>query len=205
MNIIVFGASGKTGKIVIENALRQEYNVTAFVRDSSKLSISDTKLTIIEGDATDQDAVAKAIKGQNIVISCLGANNGLGKTTALHEMTTNIVAAMKAHHVPQIIYVASAGIDKEIPGLSGKLMMKMLGNVLNDHRNAVQVIKENIPYYTIVRPLGLNDQPFTGSYRETATGIPEKGRRISRADVADFIIRAITDPSYKNQSISIAD
>lgn len=205
MNIIIFGASGKTGKIVVENALQQKYNVTAFVRDSSKLSISDKNLTIIEGDAANQEAVAKAIEGQNIVISCLGANNGLGKTTVLHEMTINIVAGMKTHHVQQIIYVASAGIDKEIPGLSGKLMMKMLGNVLKDHRNAVQVIKENIPHYTIVRPLGLNDQPFTGSYRETATGIPEKGRRISRADVADFIIRAITDSAYKNQSISIAD
>lgn len=205
MNIIIFGASGKTGKIVVENALQQKYNVTAFVRDSSKLSISDENLTIIEGDAANQEAVAKAIEGQNIVISCLGANNGLGKTTVLHEMTINIVAGMKAHHVQQIIYVASAGIDKEIPGLSGKLMMKMLGNVLKDHRNAVQIIKENIPHYTIVRPLGLNDQPFTGSYRETATGIPEKGRRISRADVADFIIRAITDSAYKNQSISIAD
>lgn len=205
MKIIVFGASGKTGRLVVNEALQNGYEVTAFVRDTGKLPITHNHLTIIQGDATNQEAIRNALKGQDLVISCLGANNGLGKTTVLYEMTANIVNGMKAHNISRIIYVASAGIDREIPGISGKIVMKTLANVLEDHRNAVQVIKENISHYTIVRPMGLTDNTFTGAYREAKTGIPDKGRSISRADVADFILRAITDESYKNQSVALAN
>ena len=204
MKVIVFGASGRTGKLVVEKALENGYNVTAFVRDANKLSLSHSSLTVIQGDGTKIEDVSNAIKEQNVVISCLGANNGLGKTTILHEMTKNIVQGMKENQVSKIIYVASAGIEKEIPGIMGKIVMKTLGNVLEDHRNAVKVIKENVPYYTIVRPMGLTEGPFTGTYREATVGIPPKARSISRADVADFIIRAIKTEAYKNQSVSIA-
>ena len=205
VKIIIFGASGKTGKLVVEATLEGGHEVTAFVRDPSKLTIQHANLNIIKGQATEQRAVSDAIKGKELVISCLGSDNGLKKTTILHEMTSNIVAGMKEHNVSRIIYTASAGIDNEIPGIIGKIMMKLLGNVLEDHYNAVAEIKKNSLTYTIVRPLGLTDNPYTGKYREAMTGIPEKGRLISRADVADFIIRAITDEQYLNQSVAISN
>ena len=205
MNVIIFGANGKTGRLVVEKLLEGGHEVTAFVRDSSKLKIQDAHLHITEGQATNKKAVRDAINGKELVISCLGSDKGLKKTTILHEMTSNIVAAMKEHNVTRIIYMASAGIDNEIPGVIGKITTMLLGNVLKDHRNAVEEIKKNKLVYTIARPLSLTDHPYTGKYREAKTGIPEKGRSISRADVADFIIRAMTDEQYLQQSIALSN
>jgi putative NADH-flavin reductase len=115
-------------------------------------------LTIMQGDATDLTAVKNAILRHDAVVSTLGSNTGLGKTTILHEMTQNIVLGMREHQVARIAYTASVGIDNEIPGLVGKLTTKLLRNVKADHRNAVAVIKENNIKWTIARPLGLNDK-----------------------------------------------
>ena len=205
MKIIIFGASGKTGKLVVEKALQEDYTVTAFVREAAKLDIQHSNLTIIQGEATNEEAVKAAIAEHDAVISCLGSSSGLGKTTILHEMGKNIVNGMKANQVSRIVYMASAGVDKEIPGISGKIMMKLLANVLEDHRNALNEIKSNNLTYTIARPMGLTDKPFTGTYRETFTGVPGGSRTISRADVADFIIRSLEDEKYLNQSVALAD
>lgn len=205
VKIIVFGANGKTGRLVVQKTLEDGHEVTAFVRDPATLTIQHDNLHIMKGQATDKRAVSDAIKGKELVISCLGSDKGLKKTTVLHEMTSNIVAAMTEHHVARIIYMASAGIDNEIPGIIGKITTMLLGNVLKDHHNAVAEIKKHSLTYTIVRPLSLTDNPYTGKYREAKTGIPEKGRSISRADVADFIIRAITDEQYLNQSVALSN
>ncbi len=204
MNIIIFGATGGIGKIVTRLALEQGFNVTAFVRNPEKLNITHENLRILQGDAFNKTAVENAIANHDAVLSCLGSSNGLKKSTELEKMTQNIVDGMVAHGISRIIYIASAGIDGEIPGLSGKLIMKMLGNVLADHKKAVQSILQKDLEYTIVRPLGLTDKEFTGNYREAEIGVPEKAKSISRADVADFIIKALKNDRYIRTSISIA-
>lgn len=198
MKIIIFGASGKTGKLLVTQALSDNHTVTAFVRNSSNFNISDPNLLIVQGEATDASAVKKAILGHDAVISTLGANTGLRKTTILHEMTQNIVQGMKEQQVSRIAYMASAGIDKEIPGVFGKLTMKLLGN-------AVAVIKDNDLQWTIARPLGLTDKPFTGKYRKDAVGVPKGGRTISRADVADFLLQAIVNKEFIHKSVALSD
>ena len=205
MKIIIFGASGKTGKLLVTQALSDNHTVTAFVRNPSNLNISNPNLLIVQGDVTDASAVKKAILGNNAVISTLGTNTGLRKTIILHEMTQNIVQGMKEQQVSRIAYMASAGIDKEIPGVIGKITMKLLGNVLDDHHNAVAVLKDNDLQWTIARPLGLNDKPFTGRYRKDAIGVPKGGRTISRADVADFLLQSIVNEEFIHQSVALSD
>ncbi len=205
MNVLLFGATGKTGAHVLKKMLDKGYQVSVFARSPEKLDMTNEHLTVIKGDANDASLVDQAMPGHDLVISCLGSNTGLGKTTELHKMASNIAKSMKKHAVKRIIYVASAGIDKEIPGMMGKITMKLLGNVLEDHRNAVQAIKDAELCWTIVRPLGLNDKPATLAYRETEEGIPQNGRSISREDVADFIMRAAEDEMYQYKSVAISD
>jgi len=204
MKIIVFGATGGVGQHVVKQALEQGFEVTAFVRTPSKISQTHRNLYIVQGDAFNKEEVAKAIAGHDVVISCLGSSQGMKKSTELEEMTKNIVDGMKEHQVTRIIYTASAGIDNEIPGISGKMVMMLLKNSLRDHRNAVHYIKQSGLNYTIVRPLGLTNQPFTGKYREAREGVPEKAKSIPRADVAHFIIKALKDEKYENSSIAIS-
>lgn len=204
MKIIVFGATGGVGQHVVKQALETGFEVTAFVRTPSKIEMTHEQLHIIQGDAFNKEEVTAAIGGHDAVVSCLGSSQGMKKSTELQEMTKNIVDGMKTHNIKRIVYTASAGINKEIPGVSGKIVMKLLNNALIDHRNAVDYIKAHGLNFTIVRPMGLTNNSFTGTYRESKTDVPDKAKSISRADVAHFIVKALSDEQYENSSIGIA-
>lgn len=205
MKIIVFGATGGVGQEVVKQALENGFEVTAFLRTPAKLEISHENLRVIKGDAFNAAEVAEAIAGHDAVVSCLGSSQGMKKSTELQEMVKNIVSGMQEHGVKRIVYTASAGIHKELTGISGKLMMGMLKNALADHGAAVEEIQSHGLVYTIVRPMGLTNGEFTGQYREAAEGVPEKSMSIPRADVAHFIVKALKDAQYENSSIGIAN
>lgn len=204
MKIIVFGATGGVGQEVVKQGVEKGFEVTAFVRTPAKLEVSHEKLTVIKGDAFNEAEVAAAIAGHDAVVSCLGSSQGMKKSTELQEMVKNIVAGMLEHDVKRIVYTASAGIHNELTGVSGKLMMGVLRNALTDHRAAVDAIKSHGLNYTIVRPMGLTNGPFSGQYREVSEGVPQKSMSIPRADVAHFIVKALTDAQYEHTSIGIA-
>ena len=205
MKVIVFGATGGVGQSVVSQGLESGLEISAFVRTPAKLGISHKNLTVIQGDAFNLKEVSKAIAGHDAVISCLGSSQGMKKSTELQEMVKNIVTGMKEQNVKRIVYTASAGVDREIPGVSGKLVMGMLKNPLKDHRAAVEYIKENGLNYTIARPMGLTNGPLTGGYRESDTSVPEKAKSIARADVAHFILKALQDARYNHASVGISN
>lgn len=204
MKIIVFGATGGVGREVVKQAAENGHEVTAFLRTPAKLEFEHANLKIIQGDAFNPSEVAAAIAGHEAVVSCLGSSNGMKKSTELRDMTKNIVAGMQTNGVKRILYTASAGIHKELTGVSGKLMMTMLKNALADHGAAVEEIRSHGLVYTIVRPMGLTNGAFTGNYREATEGVPEKSMSIPRADVAHFIVKALTNERYENSSIGLA-
>lgn len=204
MKIIVFGATGGVGQLVVKQGLDAGFEVTAFVRMPAKLEINHQNLNIVQGDAFNSTDVSAAISGHDAVVSCLGSSKGMKKSEELQNMTKNIVEGMKEHNVSRIVYTASAGVHKELTDLAGKFIMQLLKNPLIDHRAAVGHIKDAELNYTIVRPMGLSDKEFTGEYREAAAGVPAKSNSIPRADVADFIIKALMDSSYENTSIGIS-
>ncbi|MBU9674221.1 SDR family oxidoreductase [Planococcus sp. CP5-4] len=204
MKIIVFGATGGVGRSVVKQALEQGYEVTAFVRTPDKLKVTGDKLTVVQGDAFHVEQVAAAIAGHDAVVSCLGSNQGMKKSKDLRTMAKNIVAGMQQHGVKRIVYTASAGINDELPGIGGKVMMGVLKQVLIDHRAAVDAIQEAGLTYTIVRPMGLTNDSLSGQYRESEQGVPGKSKTIPRADVAHFILKALGDAAYENKSIGIA-
>ncbi|MFP3489993.1 NAD(P)-binding oxidoreductase, partial [Staphylococcus sp. SIMBA_130] len=86
------------------------------------------------------------------------------------------------------MYTASAGINKEIPGVTGFIAGKLLQNVLADHRRAADLLVASEVEWTIARPMGLTNDELTGEYRKARTGVPKGGRRISREDVAAFLL-----------------
>lgn len=204
MKIIIFGATGGVGQSVVKQALEQGYEVTAFVRTPDKLKVTGEKLTVVQGDAFHVEQVAAAIAGHDAVVSCLGSNQGMKKSADLQTMAKNIVAGMQQHGVKRIVYTASAGINDELPGIGGKLMMGVLKQVLIDHRAAVDAIQEAGLTYTIVRPMGLTNDSFSGQYRESEESVPGKSKTIPRADVAHFIVKALGNAEYENKSVGIA-
>lgn len=108
--MVVFGATGGVGQFVVNQALEKGYEVTAFVRNPAKLEVMHENLNIVQGDAFNQAEVSVAIAGHDAVVSCLGSNQGLKKSTDLQVMVKNIVTGMQEHGVKRIVYTASAGV-----------------------------------------------------------------------------------------------
>lgn len=203
MKIIVFGANGRTGQEVIQQATSNGIEVTAFVRNADNIKVKSDKLSIIVGQATRYEDVKKAMAGHDAVISCVGGP-GMKPATVITDITKNVVDAMNETGVKRIAQVASAGVHGELKGVMGKIVSFMLKNPLKDHKGAYEKLKEGGVDYTLARPMSLKEGSFTGVYRESEAGIPDGGKSISRADVASFLLKAIQDDKYIGKSIGLA-
>jgi putative NADH-flavin reductase len=203
MKMIIFGASGATGLELVKQALDAGYFVTGFVRSAPKLTISHPNLSVVVGDALSREDVSNAIAGHEVVVSCLGAK-GLGPTTVLSEMAANIVEGMKRNKVIKIIYLASAGIYSEIPGIFGFIAHRLMRNVFADHKKAADIVSDSHLKWTIVRPMLLTFNPAKGKYRTTFEGVPKRWRKIARADVAHFLLAVLIDDHFVRKSVAIA-
>lgn len=198
MKIVVFGAAGRTGLLTVFQALEKGHTVTAFARDRRKVSIQHKNIRFVEGDVLDLQKGKEAIEGQDVVISTLGVNSRK-RTTVLSEGTRNILNAMEEYGVKRFLCMSSAGILGNDAGFFfGKIMIPlMLKEVFEDKKRQMKVVMESKADWVILRPVGLTDSPKTGRYRIN-TGIPESSK-IPRADVADFMMKLLTDKTYDRQ------
>lgn len=207
MKIVVFGASGGTGSLIVEKALAAGHQVTAFVRSPEKITLSHPNLTLFQGDVMDADKVDAAIQGQDAVISALGPTRppveGMMKTAA-----EQITRAMERHGVRRLISTTGAGVrdPQDKPGLMDRVFKALLGlisgAVLRDSEANVKVIRATDLDWTIVRFPMLTDDPGTGSYRVGYLG--STGPRLPRADGAAFIIKELEAPQYVRQMPAVS-
>ncbi len=195
MKITVFGASGKTGILIIFQALNQGHEVTAFARTASKVTIQHKNLRTIEGDVLDPGKVRMAVEGQDAILCALGVDKNK-PNTILSDGTGNILRAMEASGVKRFICMSSAGILGNDAGFwFGKIFMPLfLNHIFEDKKRQARVIQDSNADWVILRPSGLTDSPKTGTYKIN-TGAPTS-RTIPRADVADFMLKLVTDPRY---------
>ena len=204
MKVIIFGASGGTGQHLVQQALNQGHTVTAFARrPDSVLAAPAPGLTVVQGDAYDGAAVAAAIAGHDAVLSALGANN-LGKSDLLEAGVRNMLAGMKTHGVERIIVLGAAGAAGDVAQHQGALtraFLKLISSTVlrepfRSQRDQERLLEAGTVQYTIARPPRLLNRPFSGRYRVQEDGLPPGGTSIPRADVADFMIRQLTDTRW---------
>ena len=204
MRLLVFGATGGTGRQCVDQALAQGHQVTAFVRQPAALAVQHPDLTIIQGDIADQDVVQRAIPGHDVVLSALGTRGG---PSALVEGTRNILAAMQTHGVRRSLWVSSLGAGdslQQMGWLSQTLIVKGLLRKAIEEKNAQeQIIVASRGDWIIARPGGLTDGPLTGTYRVTGPGDKVGRPSISRADVADFMLKNLSDDRYVRKAVGL--
>ncbi len=195
MKIAVFGASGRTGILIVYQALHQGHQVTAFTRNLTRVTINHKNLTTLEGDVLDPAAVSAAIEGSDAVLCALGVDHNK-PTTVLSDATLNIVKAMHDTGVKRLVCMSSAGLLGNDGGFwFGKVIMPLfLRHVFADKKRQAEVIRNSGLEWVIVRPVGLTDSPKTGSYKVNP-GIPTSWT-VPRADVADFMIKCAADKKY---------
>ncbi len=203
MNIVLFGATGQTGKIFLKLALEKGHNVTAVVRDISKVNLTDKNLTVKTADLFNKTDLIGVIKGNDLVVSCLGGNAN-NKSTLLADMITNIVGAMKECGVSSMYLMSSAGIHNEMPGIIAKIFVALFfKNAIADHKIAAEALINSGFTYLIVRPLSLVDGEMTKTFRTSDDSVPKAGSNISRQDVAWFLAECLGKSEYRNKSICL--
>lgn len=199
--IIIFGSTGSVGKHILKLGLQTENQITAFCRNQSKLIITENpNLRIVEGDVYNNNQVEKATIDQDIVIIALGSGKNR-QSTVRSEGTKNIIAAMKKNNVKRLICQTTLGAGDSIGNLNffwKRIMFSwLLKQVLMDHELQEEYIKKSELDWTIVRPGAFTGGERTCNYKH---GFRNSDRtlklKISRADVADFILKQTTSEKY---------
>jgi len=208
MKILVFGASGKTGKHVVQQALEAGHSVTAFVRDPAKLTSSHPNLSVFRGDVLEAAQVEQAMSGMDAVISALGPGKN-SPPDLLERATRNIVTAMQKHGVKRIVAEGGAGarVPQDSSDFGGRAIGWLIANVfipgqVKDKHKQLELLKTSGLEFVVVRAPVLTDGPKKGGY---TVGYPPMGpgAQISRADIAGAMLEQLTDSKFLGQAPAI--
>jgi putative NADH-flavin reductase len=210
LKIVVFGASGNTGKQLVEQALAAGYEVVAYARNPSKLNVSHEHLTVINGELSDAALIETAVKGTDAVLSALGPRGG-SKNKPLTQGMRNIIAAMNNQGVRRLIMTStlSAKDSKDKPDFRTKAMVNIVKTTMHaayeDIVNVAETVRSSDLDWTIVRLAILNNKPKSGKVKVGYVGSGEVGTQISRADIADFMLKQIEDTKYLREAPAISN
>jgi putative NADH-flavin reductase len=205
MNVIVFGATGKTGSLVVEKALTAGHTVTAFVHDATHVTHPDVR--VITGDASDPAAVRQAVAGQDAVIDTIGGKSPYKDTELEQTAARNIINAMHAENVQRLIVVSMMGIgeskDQTPFWYEHLLMPTFLRGSTKDKTAMESAVTTSGLKFVIARPPILTEDAATGSVR--VVPLDDKGHKITRADLAQFLVDQLTDDQNLGHSLVIAN
>jgi putative NADH-flavin reductase len=205
MKIALFGATGKTGGLIMERALAAGHQVTVLVRDPRKLKQRESGLRIIQGDARQASAVADAVQGADVVLSALGSGND---TVTLFGR--NAMDVMQRTGMRRIVSLVGASVV--MPGDLPSMSMSMLrlitrilgGKMLKDGETHARELAASNLDYTLVRPPRLTDGPASGRIQHDLTLKLGPTSSISRADLAAFLLEIVVEGSYVRAAPMVA-
>ncbi len=205
MKVIVFGSTGTIGKHLIEQSLEKGHQVTAFCRDASKLAqFAHPLLKTVQGDVFNPTDVHAAVKGQEVVIIALGSGKSRNSVVR-SEGTRNVLAAMKTNGVERLICQSTLGAGESNGNLNFFWKHIMFGwflkQVFLDHELQERYVRNSGLNWTIVRPGSFTNGERTTRYLHGfGPGDKSVKLKISRADVAHFILNQVGDLRYLHQT-----
>jgi putative NADH-flavin reductase len=208
MRLLVLGATGRTGREIVSQALKQGHQVTVFVRSPDKLAISDAQLTVKRGDVlVDTETLDEAVRGQDAVISALGVGNSFRSGNLIARSMPIIVSAMERNGVKRLVVISAFGVGESIndaPMLPRIAYASLLREVFADKEAGEDFLAQSSIDWTLVAPVMMTDAPYTGTYRSgerlKLAGLP----RVPRADVAHLSLILAADPTFARKRIVIS-
>ncbi|MFD6886605.1 NAD(P)-dependent oxidoreductase [Streptomyces sp. NPDC059957] len=215
MKLTVFGATGGIGHEVVRQALEAGHEVTAVVRDPARLDVpAHERLRVaVVRDLSDEDALVPVLEGQEAVVSALGptSNKQARLTPVAGPALRSIVSAMDRAGVSRLSAVSAAPVGPQSPrdgALTRVVVYPLLRRALRDVYADLTVMEAAIAasrtQWTVIRPPRLLNRPFTGAYRRAVDANVPGGKVIARADVADALLTALSDPSTSGHAIGVA-
>jgi len=199
--ILIVGATGGTGRELVTQALERGYAVTALVRDPSRLRVDHPQLTVIQGDVLDERCVDTAMRGQEAVLSALGHRRYFSSARILSEGTRNILRTMETHVVPRLVCETSLGIGDSAGRMGLYYTFFVIPVILPlyfwDKARQERLIAASNVEWVIVRPGALTNGGRRGRSRHGRhVGNFLWTVRVSRADVADFMLNQLASDTY---------
>jgi putative NADH-flavin reductase len=217
MRITVFGATGRTGQSLVEQALDRGHGVVAFVRDPTGLPSTvqeDDRVSVVQGDAYTGKGVERAIAGDSdpvdAVVSVLGQTSD-EPDDLLTEAGRHVLAAMDQHAVERFVTLVGAGVREEGESVSlggkvmGALLKRVAREVLEDARDHVERVRASDTRWTVVRGPRLTDDARTGEFRHGTDLTLGMRNTVARANVAEFILDCLEADLYVHEMPKVAD
>jgi putative NADH-flavin reductase len=204
MNVLVLGANGAVGQIVIVELLKSNHEVTALARNAGAIQLKHPRLTVIQGTPANRGELENALAGQDAVLSTLGARTNK-KTTLRTDVARNLVSGMRKQHVRRLAWLDAAGVGsskkfvQRSSFLFGRIIMPLfLNHMYNDAASADSLIENSGCEWIIVRPMSFTDDAQSKKLTVlTDMSLTVRlGLRIARADVATFMVEQLTKDDY---------
>lgn len=209
MKVIIFGATGTIGQLAVQQMLEDGHEVTAFARRPEGLAGIHDNLTRYAGDAMDETVVASAIEGHDGVVVTLGAGKSR-KSIIRSSGTMNVIRGMQRHGVERLICQSTLGTHESWSNLNffwKRIMFGMLIRpVFLDHELQENLVRASGLNWTIVRPSAFADGPATNTFKEDFAPTDRSlNLKITRADIANFLSRQLSDLRYAHRAVGISN
>jgi len=208
MKLVVLGATGGTGLEIVRQAIEHGHSVTAFVRSPDRMKPFWDRIHIQQGDLLNSAELERVIQGHDAVLSGFGPRVPVSKADAnlLQQFAVALTSAMLRAEVRRVVVESVAFLfrDSIVPPayLLGRLFFP---RTVADASAMERVLGESELDWTIVRPPELTDKLYTGKYRVREGHLPCFGFKISRADVADFMIKVTEDRSSIRKIVGVCN
>jgi putative NADH-flavin reductase len=207
MKILSLGANGAVGQLALDDLLNANHEVTALVRNASFMNRKHPQLTVVQGEPRKTADLDRLLAGRDAVLSTLGARTNK-RTTLRTEVATNVIAEMKKHGVRKLVWLGAAGVgsSKEFVQRSsfffGRIIIPLfLNHMYEDAAVADELIEKSGCDWVIVRPMSFTNRVKTGNISVvTDMSLTVQLRlRITRADVAAFLVEQVVKDDYVGQ------
>ena len=209
MKIVVFGASGRTGRLLVEGALARGHQVTAFVRAPDDLGALRDRVQIVRGEILDGGAVSDAVDGQEAALVALADPSAKAAAQEAAGGTLNVVRSMQRYGVRRLVVLSSASVappdEPGHPGFFARLLVPgSRSSAVGELRRMEISVRQSKLDWTLVRAAHLVDGQAQGVYRAEPGYSPPGGKKISRADVAAFMLDELERPDNVAHALAIA-
>ena len=200
MKLFVIGATGRTGREIVQQALARGHHVTGFVRSTESISVKNERLSVLKGNVMDENQLFQAMQNQDAVISTLGPREVFKPTSMLHDSAVATTRAMNRSGVKRLVVLSAAA---HFPGIPNRIASFIMRNHMRDSLAMEEIVQSNGLDWTIARPPRLTQEEYT-TYRSREGAAPKMGFSLARKAVAAFMLDAIEQNKHFHKIVGIA-
>ena len=200
MKLFIIGATGRTGREIVQQALARGHHVTAFGRSPESITLRNERLTVAKGDVTDENQLVEAMKDHEAVVSTLGPRQAFKPSSLLHNSALTTTQAMRRTGVKRLVILSAAA---HFSGIPNRIVSFILRNHMRDSLAMEGIVQGSGLDWTIARPPRLTQEDYL-TYRSCQGAAPKMGFSLARKAVAAFMLDAIEQQKHLQKIVGLA-